>query len=80
MKRVVAVWTEAPFTSYERRSHRIEHRVLIEHYGGIGADVRHEVRLMDDDSVPDEWVECDVFELREHGIQAVAGRVEVPRE
>ncbi|MCU4926903.1 hypothetical protein OB905_13090 [Halobacteria archaeon AArc-dxtr1] len=76
---VIARWSEYPFTSYDRRSNEIEHRVVIEHYGGACADVRHEVQSVDDDSVPAEWTEHDVIEIREHGLQKISGRVEVLR-
>ena len=65
---VIASWTEHPYTSYDKRSWVIEHRVVIEHYGGLGADVRHEVRSSDSEDCPDEWTELDVAELRDHGM------------
>jgi hypothetical protein len=32
-----------------------------------------------DDSLPDEWGECDAYELRDHGIRHIPGRMEVLR-
>jgi len=78
--RVVARWSEYPYTSYKRRRQEIEHRVVIEHYGGVGADVRHEVRSSDGDNIPDDWAESDAYELRDHGLREVNGRVEVLRD
>lgn len=79
-KHTVAEWKESPFTSYDRRGNIVEHRVVIEHYGGTGADVRHEFRSLDDDSYPDDWTECDAYELRDHGIQNIPRRSQVLRE
>jgi len=64
---VLASWTEHPYTSYDKRSWAIEHRVVVEHYGGMGGDVRHEVRSSDSEDCPAEWTEKDVVELRDHG-------------
>lgn len=75
----VAEWTEYPYVSHDKRTYEIEHRVVIVHYDGVGADVRHEVRSTDDDSLPDEWGECDAYELRDHGIRHIPGRMEVLR-
>lgn len=79
-ERVVAEWTESPFTSYDRRGDVIEHRVVINHYGGTGADVRHEYRSADADSYPDDWTECDAYELRDHGLRQVTRQTQVLRE
>lgn len=76
---VVAEWTEHPYVSYDKRTYEIRHRVVIEHYHGVGADVRHEVQSPDDDSVPNDWTECDAYELRDHGIRNVPGGLEVHR-
>jgi len=78
-ERVVDEWNEYPFTSYERRGHVVEHRIVITHYGGTGADVRHEYRSPDDNSYPEEWTEYDVYELRDHGIRQVQRNTEVYR-
>ena len=77
---VVARWEEAPYTSHRRRGHTVQHRVVLEHYGGAGADVRHEVRSTDDNSVPSEWSELDTYELRDHGIRELSGPEEVLRQ
>lgn len=79
-RETVAEWTESPFTSYDRRGNVVEHRVVIEHYGQTGADVRHEFRSRDDKSYPSEWTECDAYELRDHGIEQVTRRTQVLRE
>lgn len=67
-ERVLASWTEMPYTSYDKRGWTIEHRVVVEHYGAMGSDVRHEVRSSDSDDCPDEWTELDIAELRDHGM------------
>jgi len=64
----MAQWDESPFTSHDRRGDVIQHRVVVEHHGGVGADVRHEVRSTDSDKCPDEWTEVDALELRDHGM------------
>jgi len=79
-ERVIAEWKESPFTSYDRRGDVVEHRVVLEHYGGTGADVRHEYRAPDAESHPNEWTEYDVYELRDHGIRQVQRNTQVLRE
>lgn len=69
----IAEWTTMPYTSYDKRGWVIEHRVVVEHYGGIGADVRHEVRSSDAEDIPDEWAERDAVELRDHGMLVTKG-------
>lgn len=78
-ERVVAEWTEMPFTSYDRRGDVVEHRVVLEYYGETGADVRHEYRSSDADRYPDEWTEYTAYELRDHGIRQVQRNTGVPR-
>ena len=75
----VAEWTEYPYASYDKRTYEIQHRVVVEHYDGVGADARHEVRSSEDDSVPDEWADCDAYELRDHGLRHVPSTREVLR-
>ncbi|WP_255149004.1 hypothetical protein [Halorarius halobius] len=70
-ERLVAEWSERPFTSVKRRRATVEHRVLVEHHGGVGVDVRHEVRCPDVDGLPDEWTPAEVFEARQHGLDKV---------
>lgn len=70
-ERTVAEWSEHPYTSYERRSWEIQHRVVVETYDGDGVDVRHEVRPFDADNVSDEWTPAEVYEAREHGVNKI---------
>lgn len=74
---VVAEWSESPFTSHERRSDLVEHRVVFERFADVGVDIRHEVRSTDEtNAVPEEWTETDVYEVRPHGttrVEADAG-------
>jgi len=78
-KHVVAEWTEYPYVSHDKRTYEIQHRVVVEHYDQVGADVRHEVRSSDDESIPAEWSECDAYELRDHGLRHVPSSQEVLR-
>lgn len=70
---VVARWSEHPYTSYDKRSWEIQHRVVVIHYTGVGADVRHEVRSSDDPSLPSDWTEREAVELRDHGMRVLGG-------
>jgi len=65
---VMGRWSEHPYTSYDKRSWSVEHRVVVEHYGDV-TDVRHEVRSSDDPSRPDEWTETKAAEIRSYGMQ-----------
>jgi len=66
---VMGRWTEHPYTSYEKRSWTVEHRVIVEHYDRGLADVRHELRSRDDPSRPDDWTEIKSAEIRDHGMR-----------
>jgi len=70
-ERVVAQWSEHPYTSYDKRSWAIQHRVVVEAHAGAGVDVRHEVRSDDADGVSSEWTEAEVYEAREHGVDKI---------
>jgi hypothetical protein len=68
---VLARWSEHPYTSHDKRGWEVQHRVVIIHYGAVGADVRHEVRSADDPTVSSEWGEREAVELRDNGMRAV---------
>jgi len=70
-ERVVGSWSERPFTSYDKRSYVIEHRIVVETHGSVGVDVRHEVRSDDYDGAPDDWTPKEVYEAREHGVDKI---------
>jgi hypothetical protein len=70
-ERVVAEWTEMPFTSHDKRSWTVQHRVVAESFAGTGVDVRHEVRSDEADGVPDDWTSAEVYEAREHGVSKI---------
>ena len=64
----IASWTEHPYTSYDKRHIRVEHRVRVLAYDGGFADVQHERRKNDRGTTTD-WVTVDVVELRDHGLR-----------
>lgn len=72
-KHVLTRWPEHPYQSYDKRYWTVEHRILVKHIEGVGADVRHEVRSSDDPSVPSEWSEREAVELRSHGMRVIGG-------
>jgi hypothetical protein len=59
-------WTERPYTSYDKRHIKIEHRVRVLAYDGGISDVSHERRENDNGTVSD-WKEVEVVEIRDHG-------------
>ena len=63
----VATWTEAPYTSYDKRHIRVEHRVRLLVYHEDHVDVVHEGRQCDDGQ-RGEWKGIDVLEVRPHGV------------
>ena len=67
----LAEWTEMPYTSHERRGDTVEHRVVVESHGDVGADARHEVRSEDADHMPSTWTAAEVVEARPHGLERV---------
>ena len=64
----VATWTEAPYTSYDKRHIRVEHRVRLLAYDENHVDVVHEHRR-DDGGQRGEWKGVDVLEVRPHGVR-----------
>jgi len=70
-ERVVASWSEQPFTAVKRRRMTVEHRIVVEVHDSVGVDVRHEVRSTEYHGLPDEWTEAEVFEARGHGVSKI---------
>ena len=70
-ERLVAEWSESPFTSIKRRGATVQHRVVVESHGQVGADVRHEVRCLDLDGYPGEWTAAEVYEVRPQGVEKI---------
>ena len=64
----VATWTEAPYTSYDKRHIRVEHRVRVIVYGEDFVDVVHE-RRRDDDGQRGDWKGVEVLKVRGHGVR-----------
>lgn len=64
----VATWTEMPYTSYDKRHIRVEHRVRVLVYDEGHIDMVHE-RRRDDDGQRGEWKGVDVLEVRPHGVR-----------
>jgi len=64
----VATWTEAPYTSYDKRHIRVEHRVRLLAYDEGHIDVVHE-RRQDDDGQRGEWKAINVWEVRANSVR-----------
>lgn len=64
----IASWTEHPYTGYDKRHIKIEHRVRVLRYDGGFADVHHE-RRRNAHGTCSEWVDVAVVELRDHGMR-----------
>ena len=75
-KRTLCEWTEYPYTSHDKRTHEVEHRVVVERYDQETHDLRHEVRSTESDAYPSTWTPAKVMELRPHGM-GVLERAEV---
>lgn len=69
-ERLVAEWTDKPYTSVRKRHITVEHRILVNWYPGIGADVRHEIRC--EDPGYEDWTPAETWELRDHGVDKVS--------
>jgi len=70
-ERVVASWSEQPFTAVKRRRMTVEHRIVVAVHDSVGVDVCHEVRSAEYHGLPDEWTEAEVFEARDHGVSKI---------
>lgn len=68
-ERLLAEWTESPFTGLGKRGDVVEHRILANTYPGVGVDLRHEVRCPDKGR--DQWEPAEVWEVRSHGTERV---------
>lgn len=69
--RLVAEWTDRPYTDINKRYKKVQHRIVFDAHGRVGVDIRHEVRSDDTDAVPDKWTACVVYEIREHGTERI---------
>lgn len=69
----VATWTDAPYTNYDMRHIRVEHRVRVLVYGEKTVDVVHE-RRRDDDGQRGDWESVDILEVRPHGVHELSPR------
>jgi hypothetical protein len=68
--RLIAEWSEQPFTSIKRRRVTVEHRILADTFPGVGCDIRHEVRC-EEYGPEDGWTTAEVYEVRQHGVDRV---------
>ena len=64
----VVTWTEMPYTSYDKRHIRVEHRVRLVVYDETTVDVLHE-RRCDGGGQRGDWEGVDVLEVRPHGVR-----------
>jgi hypothetical protein len=62
-----------PYTNYDKRHIRVEHRVRVLVYDEGTVDVLHE-RRRDDDGQRGDWKSVDVLEVRQHGVREVSVR------
>ena len=67
--RKLAAWTNKPFTSHRKRHYTVEHRLVLDYYPDVGADIRHEIRCERRDL--DEWTLAEKWECRAHGIDHI---------
>lgn len=68
-ERLIAEWTERPYTSHRKRHYVVEHRIIATWYPCVGADVRHEIRCPDRGI--DDWSTAESWEMRDHGVDKV---------
>jgi len=59
----VAVWSEYPYTSYDKRSREVRHRVKIIRYSGHAYDIIHQRS-----EAGESWKGVKAIELRQHGV------------
>ena len=79
-KYVVAEWSEHPYTSYDRRSVEVQHRVVMEAFDSGATDVTHEVRsLADEAKESEEWTAVAAYEQRSGHVNEL-GKTQVLRE
>ena len=60
----LAEWSEYPYTSYDKRSREVRHRIKIIRYGERSSDVIHQ-RSEEGEA----WKVVEAVELREHGMR-----------
>lgn len=65
-ERLVATWTDKPYTGVKKRHRTVEHRVKAVWYPGVGADIIHEVRS--EDAGVDDWQLAEKWEFRDQGV------------
>jgi len=74
-ERLVASWSDKPYTSHRKRHITVEHRIFVVWYPGVGCDIRHEIQC--DERGYNDWTVAEAWEFRDHGVEKVtrdAGR------
>jgi hypothetical protein len=59
----LAEWSEHPYTSYDKRSREVRHRIRIIRYSDRSHDVLHQRS-----EAGESWKVVEAVELREHGM------------
>lgn len=65
----VATWKTHPYTSHDKRSWTVHHRVLLKKYDSGLVDVIVERKLPDAGQT--SWAEVEAYEIRPHGVEHV---------
>jgi len=66
-RHVLRQWTSKPFQGHRHRHERVEQRIVVEYFHGIGADIIHEARSEDSPKFDDGWATVQRIEIREYG-------------
>lgn len=66
-RHVLAQWTDKPFVGHRHRHERVQQRVVVEYFEGIGADLHLEARSEDSPKFSDTWTTVESVEIREYG-------------
>lgn len=72
-ERLIARWSDTPYTSHRKRHITIRHQIVANWYSGVGCDLRHEVQC--EERNIDEWKLAEKWEMRPHGVEKLLTEV-----
>ncbi|MFC4989604.1 hypothetical protein [Saliphagus infecundisoli] len=68
-ERLIATWSDSPYTGIQKRHITVTHRIVANWYPGIGCDIRHEIKCADREY--NDWTPAETWELRSHGVEKI---------
>jgi SPX domain protein involved in polyphosphate accumulation len=74
----IAQWETHPYTSHDKRSWTVHHRIRLKRYDTTTADIVVERKIPKEGLTG--WNEVEAYELREHGVEHLQRKAGVMEE